>query len=120
MANDMSSAMSMLKGILGDGAEEKIASVMQSLSSGGGDGSAEVPKISETSQQGASGGFDENTLGYIMRMKGIIDEMNRTDDDRSRLLLSLRPYMREGRQKSIDSALKIMALTKISGVFGNL
>ncbi len=120
MANDMNSAMNMLKGILGDGAEEKIASVMQSLSSGGDDKAEDVSVMKEASHTGASGSIDENTLGYIMRMKGIIDEMSRTDDDRTRLLLSLRPYMREGRQKSIDNALKIMALTKLSGVFGNL
>lgn len=118
MANDLSSAVNMLKGMLGDNAEEKIQSLMQGLGSSDNtavDNARDTVPLSNT-----SGGFDDDTLQYIMRMKGIIDEMSHGNDDRTRLLMSLRPYMRAGRQKSIDNALKIMALTKLSGVFGKL
>lgn len=116
MANDLSSAVNALKGILGDGAEDKIQEVMNSLSS-----PAPVSHTEPSQQKLDSGGaIDKNTLEYIMRMKNIVDEMSHGGDDRSNLLLSLRPYMRAQRQKSIDNALRLMTLTKLSGVFGKL
>lgn len=119
MANDLGSAVNMLKGLLGDNAEEKIQSLMQGLNTSDNSVSDNnVPNVSPPLN--TSDGFDDDTLQYIMRMKGIIDEMSHGNDDRTRLLMSLRPYMRAGRQKSIDNALKIMALTKLSGVFGKL
>lgn len=120
MANDLGSAMNALKGILGDGAEDKIKAVMSSLSAD----NTSAPQddaphtVGQSVQQG--GGFDDRTLEYIMRMKGIVDEMSHGNDNRSNLLLSLRPYMREQRQHSIDNALRLMTLTKLSGVFGKL
>ena len=103
----MADAMETLKGILGDDAEDKIKSVMGSLSSN--DGGNAISNI--------AGG---NSLEYIMQMKDIIDKLgNSRDDPRSNLLLSLRPYMRTGRQRSIDSAVRLLNLTKLSAIFGN-
>ena len=103
----MADAMETLKGILGDDAEDKIKSVMGSLSSN--DGGNALSNI--------SGG---NSLEYIMQMKDIIDKLgNSRDDPRSNLLLSLRPYMRTGRQRSIDSAVRLLNLTKLSAIFRN-
>lgn len=120
MANDLGSAVNMLKGLLGDNAEDKIQSLMQGLGANNdvtADSAAPSPTPMPNTGHGAP---DGDTLQYIMRMKSIIDEMSHADDDRTRLLMSLRPYMRAGRQKSIDNALKIMALTKLSGVFSKL
>jgi glutamate/tyrosine decarboxylase-like PLP-dependent enzyme len=114
MANDLNSAVNALKGILGDNAGDKIQAVVQGLSQ-----SDEQQQESETPAKRNSG-IDESTMQYIMRMKSIIDEMSRDGDDRSNLLLSLRPYMREQRQKSIDNALRLMTLTKLSGLFTKL
>lgn len=100
--------MEALKGILGDDAEDKIKSVMGSISSGN-DNSNALDTIG-----------DSNSLEYIMQMKNIIDKIeNSRDDPRSNLLMSLRPYMRSSRQKSIDSAVKLLNLTKLSAVFRN-
>jgi hypothetical protein len=95
----MADAMETLKGILGDDAEDKLKNVMSSFSGGNADG------------------MQDNSLEYIMQMKDIMSKLaNNRDDPRSNLLMSLRPYMRSGRRQSIDNAVRLFNLTKLSGI----
>ena len=86
--------------ILGDDAEDKIKTVMNSLSSG----------------DNTSEGIDSaNGLNQIMQIKNIMDSMAvNKNDPRTNLLLSLKPYMREGRKHSIDSAVRLLGLTNVT------
>lgn len=96
----MADAMETLKGLLGDDAEDKIKNAMSSFSNGN------------------SGAAEDNSLEYIMQMKDIMSKLaNNRDDPRSNLLLSLKPYMRTGRRQSIDNAVKLLNLTKLSSIF---
>lgn len=128
MANDMNSAMDALKGILGDGAEDKIRSVMSSLSSSTPEQGSQnfAQSDSDNNQNTAMSvpnstsntvGLNADSLQYMMRMKSIIDDMSNTNDPRSNLLMSLKPYMRGTRRRGIDNAVKIMSLTKLTGFF---
>ena len=50
----------------------------------------------------------------ILKMKSIIDKMNtKNDDPRSKLLQSLRPYLRETRQSKLDQYIQLMNMSKI-------
>ena len=102
MANDM---MNTLKSMLGDNAEEKIQGVLQSLSDN-----------TEYNGEGNTTS-DFNTNDYIMQIKNIVSQIEHSHDSRSNLLLSLKPYMRAERKKSIDSAVKLLNLTRIAGIF---
>ncbi len=95
----MADAMDTLKNILGDDAEDKIKSVMSSFSSQQSDGDAAI---------------NADSLNQLMQMKDIMQNltMNRSDP-RTNLLLSLKPYMRSGRQRSIDSAVRLLGLTGV-------
>lgn len=88
----MADAMDTLKNLLGDGAEEKIKNVMSSFS-------------------GMSDGDSED----LMQIRDMINNLGRNGNDpRSNLLMSLRPYMRESRQHSIDSAVRLLNITKLT------
>ncbi|MBE7044509.1 MAG: hypothetical protein E7397_03195 [Ruminococcaceae bacterium] len=113
MANDM---MSTLKGLLGENADEKIQSVLQGLQGSAPRETAEadtpnLPMASAPSPEG---------LDFLMQMKGLVEQMGNANDSRSNLLLSLRPYMRTGRQKGIDNAVRLLNMARISGLFRNL
>jgi len=96
----MADPMDTLKGLLGDDAEEKLKSVMGSLSS------------SDTLAPADDSG------NYLAEMRSVIERLSSSRaDPRANLLMSLRPYMREGRQKSIDSAVKLLNLSKLSALF---
>lgn len=95
----MADAMETLKGLLGDGAEDKIKDVMNSLSGGG-------------------NSFDQGSLDDIMQIKDIISRLSTSrNDPRSNLLMSLRPYMRSSRQSSIDNAVRLLNLSKLAALF---
>ncbi len=101
-----------LKNLLGDDAEDKIRSVLSSL---GGD----APPPPEKPEQGAPQGLPSitpETLEYISLFKSIAEGLNCEDDSRSELLKSLRPFMRSERQQSIDTAIKLLKLSKFSGL----
>ena len=117
--NDMLNA---LKGLLGDNAEEKIGKVMNALQSNN-----ETPINTEDDviiQQNDDKppvqllqNNSSDSMQYISQIKNIIGQMSNANDSRSNLLMSLRPYMRENRQKSIDNVVKILNLSKFSGLF---
>ncbi|MCC8159722.1 MAG: hypothetical protein LIO53_00125 [Oscillospiraceae bacterium] len=96
----MADAMDTLKNILGDDAEDKIKNVMSSLSQSDG---------------GSAPAINADNLDQFMQIKQIMENMTTNrNDPRSNLLLSLKPYMRGGRQKSIDSAVRLLGLTNIT------
>lgn len=100
----MADAMDTLKNILGDDAEDKIKNVMSSLSSSNDDTAADS--------------FDADNLSQLMQLKDIMQSVtSNRNDPRTNLLLSLKPYMRSNRQRSIDSAVKILGLTNLTKLF---
>ncbi len=100
----MADAMDALKGILGDGAEDKIKNVMSSLSGGSSDISDVIG--------------NDNSMEYLMQIKDMASRLgNSNSDPRTNLLMSLKPYMRSKRQGSIDSAVKLLNLAKLAVLF---
>lgn len=111
------SAMDTLKGLLGDNADEKIKSVLSSLSSetGGNDYNASTENQAIIKQTPA---IDSSSLESIAQIKNIVENLtSSSNDSRASLLLSLKPYMRSSRQSSIDTAIKILNISKLSGLF---
>jgi len=98
----MADAMDTLKNLLGDDAEDKIKNVMNSLSS---------PDDNESSLPA----MNMDGIDQIMQIKSIMDSMTTNrNDPRTNLLMSLKPYMRSGRQRSIDSAIRLLGLTNVT------
>ncbi len=124
----MADMMSTLKGFLGDNADEKIGKAMEMLKSSGmlenkqNLGEQVENSISVEKPQNSSGNSLPNLtpegLEMIGQIKGMFDQMTNTNDQRSNLLLSLKPFMRPGRQRSIDRVTKLMNIARFSGLFG--
>ena len=113
----MADMMDTLKGLLGDNAEDKISGIMKILNS---DNSQTEPETSSPLQESAENKSDipAITPEMIMAAQSIMSKLSSSDDDdRSRLLMSLKPYMRESRQSSIDSAVKMLNLAQMSQFF---
>ena len=113
-----------LKAMLGDNADEKINTVVNLLKDNSSDNEivkSENPANIDTNISedivNTSMEFSGEGLEYLAKIKNIIDDMGNANDPRSNLLMSLRPYMRETRQKSIDNAVKILNLSRFSGLF---
>ncbi len=124
----MADMMSTLKGFLGDNADEKIGKAMEMLKSSGmlenkqNLGEQIENSISVEKPQNSSGNslpsLTPEGLEMIGQIKGMFDQMTNTNDSRSNLLISLKPFMRPGRQRSIDKVTKLMNIARFSGIFG--
>ena len=56
----------------------------------------------------------------ILKMKKIIDKMNSTSNDpRSNLLRSLKPYLRNSRKDKLDQYVQLLNMTNVMEAFGN-
>ena len=55
----------------------------------------------------------------ILKFKKIIESFNQKNDTRSNLLYSLKPYLRESRQKKIDQYANIFKLSGIAKILKN-
>ncbi len=134
----MPDMMSTLRGILGDGADDKIKAAMGMLSQSGllqqgsqpkqADNVAEAinndikteeiqsPPVSVSNN--AIPSLTPEGIQFLGQLKGMVDQMSNTNDSRSELLRSLRPFMRSSRQQSIDKLIRIMNIGRLSGLFG--
>ena len=55
----------------------------------------------------------------ILKLKSIIEKFNQKDDPRTNLLHSLKPYLRESRQKKIDEYANLLKIASLSDIFKN-
>lgn len=55
-------------------------------------------------------------IGTIMKMKGIIDSLNKKDDPRANLLYSLKPYLRDSKKSKLDQYVNLLNMGKIADV----
>ena len=92
-----------LKNLLGDNADEKISSVMNMLSE-------------NTTTSNTENKSDSN---IISQANGLISQLSHIPgDDRSNLLMSLKPFMRQSRKDSIDKAVKMLNFAQLSHLLG--
>lgn len=111
-----------VKALLGDNADEKIQAVLSGLNAASAPKESAPPSENMTGTpadtlKSSGGGANADTLKYISQIKALAEEMGSATDSRSALLMSLRPFMRAERQHGIDTAVKLLNLSKFSGLF---
>ena len=111
----MADMMDTLKGLLGDNADDKLSGIMKKLNS-----DAPQDNSDNTPQKNDSKNNESPALSpeMLMMAQSIMSRMSKSgDDDRTRLLMSLKPYMNSNRQSTIDSAVKMLKLSELSDLF---
>ena len=63
--------------------------------------------------------FSNLDMNTIMKMKSVMEKMNTSNDPRSNLLNSLKPYLREERKGKIDQYSNIINIAKIAEILNN-
>ena len=93
----------MLKNVLSDpDAMQKIGSIAQSLG-------MSAPKAPETRENDSS--MDVEAL---LKAKEMFDKISNEDDPRMTLLSALKPYLNRKRTEKLDSAMKILKISKLA------
>lgn len=112
----MADMMDTLKELLGDDADNKINSIMQIINPSGKEQASPTtdipPKITDS-----DGGFNI-TPEMLLTMQRVMKKIQSGgSDDRTKLLMSLKPYMRKTRRDTIDSAVKMLNMSQLSQIF---
>lgn len=109
MAEDKDAMISELLGMLGDNPEEKIMAALSTLGGGKEESQEEAPV--ETSE---NNGMDIE--GFI-QIASLMSELG-SEDDRSRLLSAIKPFLSEERRPKVDGAIKLLRLAKMAEAAG--
>ena len=58
-------------------------------------------------------------MNTILKMKSVMDKMNNSNDPRSNLLYSLKPYLRDSKKEKLDQYANLLNVAKIAELFKN-
>lgn len=73
-------------------------------------------KSNQSSNNSSNMNIDMNT---IMKMKNIMDNMNKKDDPRANLLHSLKPYLRDSKKDKLEQYVNLLNISKIADIMNN-
>ena len=73
-------------------------------------------KSNQSSNNSSNMNIDMNT---IMKMKNIMDNMNKKDDPRANLLHSLKPYLRDSKKDKLEQYVNLLNISKIAYIMNN-
>ena len=76
--------------------------------------SSESRGIFSNFSSSSNGGLDFDT---IMKIKSIMEVMNKKDDPNSKLLYSLKPYLRKSKQEKLDQYVNILKISQVTSLF---
>ena len=80
--------------------------------------SNDVPFSTMSTSSNATG-FENIDFDTVLKIKSIMETLNKKDDPRSNLLYSLKPYLRETRQKKLDQYVNLFKITEVTNLFKN-
>lgn len=61
--------------------------------------------------------FSHIDMNTILKMKSVMEKLNNSNDPRSNLLYSLKPYLREEKKGKIDQYANLLNVAKIADMF---
>ena len=89
--------------------QDNIKNILGNLSNGQNSGTSSIEDKEDVFKKDDSS-IDINT---ILKMKSIIDSMNKQQNDpRSNLLKSLKPYLKNSRKEKVDQYIKLFSMGK--------
>lgn len=91
-----------------------LLSAINSANSSNSDTSSSSNTNTNSSSSEGKSSIDFET---ILKLKNIMEKLNSKDDSRSRLLISLKPYLKESRKNKLDQYIQLMNMTKVMEVF---
>ena len=98
-----------------------LANMLKSSSENTSSAASSSPDFEDASNNQSSSNQSSNNIDFetILKIKTIMETLNKKDDPRSKLLYSLKPYLRETKQKKLDQYVNLLKITEVSNLFKN-
>ena len=109
------------KGVLDDVISQIPPEMIQNISSMMKNNSNSSTNNSSNNNNNSQNNFDFNNIDMntILKMKSIIEKLNNSNDPRSNLLYSLKPYLREEKKEKLDQYAQMLNVAKIAELLKN-
>ena len=109
------------KGELNDVISQIPPEMIQNISSMMKNNSNSSTNNSSNNNNNSQNNFDFNNIDMntILKMKSIIEKLNNSNDPRSNLLYSLKPYLREEKKEKLDQYAQMLNVAKIAELLKN-
>ena len=105
---------------------EMLGNLVNMLKSNASDNSTDTSSAASSSSSASASTEKQETSSMpnidfetILKIKSIMETLNQRDDPRSNLLYSLKPYLRESKQKKLDQYVNLFKITQITNLFKN-
>lgn len=72
---------------------------------------------SNSSNNNGNFDFSQIDMNTILKMKSVMEKLNNSNDPRSNLLYSLKPYLREEKKEKLDQYANLLNVAKIADIF---
>ena len=120
MADDISKMFDNVKKIVDNGnIPDNLKDLLKNLNSSNDDISSLISNSKSSSSESSNSNKTNNInmdIKTFIKMKNIIDTINKKDDPRANLLHSLKPYLRESRKEKIEQYVNLLNMTKIADI----
>lgn len=128
MSEDMSEIVQKMSEMLKNNEiPDNVKSILDGFTSNQNNSSPSQEDFSNTTdsrnEQNSSDSFEipNIDLGTMLKMKSIIDSMNKQQNDpRANLLRSLKPYLKPSRKEKVDQYIKLFSMGKVFEVINPL
>lgn len=106
-----------------------MSSANNSKSTGNADSSSNTSNINKTNTNSNNNSNNTNNnnnfnlnnldMNTILKMKTVIESMNNSNDPRSNLLASLKPYLRDEKKEKLDQYSNLLNIAKMAEILKN-
>ena len=109
----------MNKGELNDVISQISPEMIQNFSSMMSQNNSSNANTNTNSNNTTNGNFDfsQIDMNTILKMKSVMEKLNNSNDPRSNLLYSLKPYLREEKRGKVDQYANLLNVAKIADIF---
>ena len=115
MNDDISDLMAKINSMLGSDSDNNLKDLINNASSNSSNNNSSNTSNFEDSSEDNGFNIDFNT---IMKMKSIMEAMNsKKNDPRAKLLMSLKPYLKDSRKQKLDQYVQLLNMSSIFELF---
>ena len=120
MNDDMSDLMAKINSMLGSDSNNNLKDIINNFSSN----SDSSDSNSHNSSYSGNNSTDDDNSNFnidfdtIMKMKSVMEAMNtKKNDPRAKLLMSLKPYLKDSRKQKLDQYVQLLNMSSIFELF---
>ncbi len=115
MSDDISEMMKKMSEMLKNNEiPDNVKSIISNLSSKSSEANTSSENSNSSSENANNSDFPDIDLNTMLKMKSIIDSMNKQQNDpRANLLRSLKPYLKPSRKEKVDQYIKLFSMGKV-------